>query len=334
VTHARLRAAGLALALGTSAALIAATGALAATSPSTAWRIVYRSSAKGTQILSSVAATGPRHAWAVGQSRTGSIVLQWNGRSWRSMRSFPQGYLPTSVAATGPGNVWVFADALHGSPGQYDALRWNGHAWRAIQLPAAAAGVGTAAVASATDVWYSNGQYLAHWNGSAWTCGRTATWVTLAATAGGSVWRVEAGRVDGSSSRLVAQRWNGQDWQWVHLPHPAVADQSGIAVSIESDRNIVIQSKRPTPLGNRTEPGQVLQWNGRRWRTITEPSWATEWGLAATGSDSLWAGPNALWTGRSWIEGHQDGGDYELAGIPGTSATWLISGWIMLNGRI
>jgi hypothetical protein len=340
LAHARFRTGAMALALGTSAALIAASAASAATPPNTAWRFAYK---KNAGSLSSIVATGARHAWAVGQgAATGpdtsaSIVLQWNGRSWRAMRSFPHGYLPTSVAATGPGNVWVFAEALHASPGQYDALRWNGHGWRAITMPSTAAGTGTAAVASATDVWYSNGLYLAHWDGTSWAASRTAVPVSLAATPGGSIWRVQSGRVGGLASRLIAQRWDGRDWRWVSLPHPAVIDNPGLRISIESGSNIVIETRTPVypRRGGPAVPGKVLQWNGHRWKTITVPAWAL-WRdcLAATGADWLWAGPNALWDGRAWVQGSQVSGGLGMAGIPGTGATWYLSGSIMLNGRI
>ncbi len=338
MAHARLRAGTIGLVLGTSVALIAAGGASAGTAPNTAWRFVYKNAGS----LDSIAVAGARPAWTVGQGPaasaniSASTVLQWNGRSWRAMRSFPGGYLPTSVAATGPGNVWVLAEALHASPGQNDALRWNGHAWRAITMPSTAAGTGTAAVASATDVWYSSGLYLAHWNGIAWASSRTAVPVTLAATPGGSIWRVQSGRVDGRASRLIAQRWNGRDWHWVSLPHPVVMDNPGLRISIQSGRNIVIETS--TPVYRRrgpVVPGHMLQWNGRRWKRITVPGWAL-WGdgLAATGSDWLWVGPNALWDGRTWVQGNQVRGGLVMAGIPGTSATWYMSGSIMLNGRV
>lgn len=97
-----------------------------------------------------------------------------------------------------------------------EATRWTGRRWQLIEMPADEdLGAGEAAVSSATDAWYSDGQHLLHWNGTGWTTQHTGAYVTLANSPGGQVWQAVAGRVGTHKSGLIVGRWNGRKWLWV-----------------------------------------------------------------------------------------------------------------------
>jgi len=313
--------------------------AAAAAPSATGWQLIYRSHFPTPTVLDGLAVTGPRAAWAVGYTYAGGFVLHWNGTNWRAMAGFPGHLLPTAVAASSGDNVWVIAGVSGGGPGQYEAAGWNGHAWRVVPMPDADGGAGTAATTSVTNLWVSNGQRLAHWDGSRWTSAATASPVVLAAVPGGEVWSASKGKVGGHGSRLVVRQWTGHGWQWVHVPHPVVRHVSPY-ISIESRTNIAIETTPPSG-----SSGQLVIWNGRDWHTLTVPWWAAG-PLTATGRDSAWAGPAALWNGHTWVHGNPDTAGLGMAGVPGTSATLLysygrpsaksqqIAGSIWLNGRL
>ena len=70
-------------ALGQPAAAWAAPGSVPGS-----WRVVYESTSKTSNSLYSVAAVSPVNAWAAGEIAAGgsdgqSVVLHWNGTSWK-----------------------------------------------------------------------------------------------------------------------------------------------------------------------------------------------------------------------------------------------------------
>ena len=90
-------------------------------------------------MLLGVVAVSARRAWAVGATGSGdgptkTLVLRWNGTTWKKMPSpspRPNGGL-SGVAATSADNAWAVgytASRSHGSE-QTLILRWNGTAWK------------------------------------------------------------------------------------------------------------------------------------------------------------------------------------------------------------
>lgn len=287
-----------------------------------------------------IAATGSKHAWVIGyeSSRGIGFVLQWNGRTWTEMTPLPAGYLPEAVPATGPTNVWVFSSVQDLG---VEATRWTGHRWQRIPMPAGEdIGAGDAAVSSATDAWYSDGQQLLHWNGTGWTTQHTGAHVTLANSPSGQVWQAVAGHVGTHTSMLVVRRWNGRKWLSVSVPHLRVIGVPGI--SLPSADNVAILTRAPT--AKTPNAGHLLLWNGHRWRSTGLPWFAgTTGGFTAVGHGRAWVGPAALWDSRQWLE-RAVLIAYYLAGIPGTTATWAVgysknshgsvTGSIWLNGKL
>jgi hypothetical protein len=101
----------------------------------TAWKSVLSPSPTGG-ILSGVAATSARSAWAVGGTergtgigaRIGTLILRWNGKTWRRVPSPSPGRRAglSSVAVTSARSAW----AVGTSGGKTLILRWNGTAWK------------------------------------------------------------------------------------------------------------------------------------------------------------------------------------------------------------
>lgn len=86
-----------------------------------------------------------------------------NGSSWRPVR-FPG--RPGETVTAGPSDVWVFAQPGDGSGGPRAAWHYDGHAWHRVT---GAAGLDSAAVVAADDIWAFGGSRIGHWDGTSWT---------------------------------------------------------------------------------------------------------------------------------------------------------------------
>jgi hypothetical protein len=287
----------------------------------TTWRVVYRTHLG----LGPAAATGPRHVWVLASSASDNFLISWNGSAWQKTKPMPggfgaQAFSPFLIKASGPGNVWVFGNVS--SPFTHpEAIVWNGSSWQPVtpQLPATAGGNGVgdgdAVVVSPTEVWYTDGANVFHWNGSAWTVSPFLTQDAsddLAATPGGTVWRVNSVRINGSY-RPVAQTWTGTSWQAVKLPRLAIRPWP-ISVSIWSSRDIWM-GMTLAHFNRRI----VLHWNGARWREINIPFYAISAYPMADGRDRAWVSGTALWNGY-WLLGASGGNGEGMTAIPGTKA--------------
>jgi hypothetical protein len=336
----QIAAAGAIAAVALSVPVVGSPGAAGATTVlSTTWRAVYHTHFATNTLLEGVAALGPKHAWAVGSDYPRGFVLSWNGKTWRPMKALPHGYYPDAVAASSPENVWVFSEALSGAA----ASRWNGRRWLQFPMPHEEIGAGVAAVSSASDVWYSTGQILLHWNGDGWSTQITPTPVGLANGPGGQVWEALAVRLSDHRFRLVARRWNGRRWISVPVPHiPVIANVRDV-LSIASSRHISILVEAPRGSSGRPVRRGVFRVDGR-WKVVGIPDLGLPGGLAATGRRLTWFGPDALFNGRKWLTGSAILSVIDMAGVPGTSATWAVgapvtngkghAAWIWLNGKL
>ena len=80
--------------------------------------------------LSGVAASSARSAWAVGSyatsSRDGSLILRWNGKSWKKAPS-PAGSLAGVAATLRPQRL---GRRLAPASGKTLILHWNGTSWK------------------------------------------------------------------------------------------------------------------------------------------------------------------------------------------------------------
>jgi hypothetical protein len=311
----------------------------------TTWRVIYRTRAG----LGPAAATGPRQVWVLASTASDNYLLRWNGSAWRKMQPMPSGFgasvfSPFLIKASGPSDIWVFGNVS--DPYTHpEAIVWNGRSWRPVtpQLPAtevggSSVGDGDAVVTSPTDVWYTDGSDLFHWNGTAWTDTAFAMsdpFTTLAATPGGTVWRLNSVPSNGHY-RPVAQTWNGARWRAVKLPRLAIR-QVPISLSIWSAHDIWMGMVLAGPYRR-----IILHWNGSRWRRINVPSYAIDGDVTAAGPDRVWVSGTALWNGSAWLFGASGGNGVGMTGIPGTrSAVFPMdrtndrrNGEIWLNGTL
>jgi hypothetical protein len=96
----------------------------------TRWRHVASPSPAGDSLLTAVAATTARNAWAVGYTRTSekTLILHWNGTSWKQVPSPSPGQFSQllGVAATSARHAWAVGSDLTGLILQ----RWNGTVWK------------------------------------------------------------------------------------------------------------------------------------------------------------------------------------------------------------
>jgi hypothetical protein len=249
----------------------AATAAQAARSPG--WRIVKILKHCGrTDSMSSITATGPRDAWALGAPNgsgpgCGADVEHWDGVSWRRV-PVPGGVflgglatlLPAPVAASSAKDAWIFPARLAGAHssvfGYNYALHWNGAAWRKSAFPAPLT-VTSAAAFSHSDVWAFGGLDDAD-----------GTVVPYAARYDGHAWRKAVVPV----APLGISAVSAHD-MWAVGPTPATA---------------------ATPLARQVF--LAAHWTGRRWRTMKVPVIRARKGTGSLASGQVAAvGPDDIW---------------------------------------
>jgi hypothetical protein len=204
--------------------------------------------------------------WAVGtyagnDLRDKSLILHWNGRSWKQMPSPNPGMLSNSLsglAIASASDIWAneLYQSKESSSGTSQIVRWNGHAWR----KAAAGPAGSDLI----DITASS-------SANAWSVG------------------------DDADGRSLALHWNGRSWKRVPTPNlrPNKLDnalQSVTAVSGTSAWAVGVTQNAFSPFeGTAIE----LHWNGRKWSMMASPATgganSALFGVQATPSVSPWA---------------------------------------------
>ena len=159
----------------------------------TAWKRVPSPSpapSKGlADLLNGVAATSAGNAWAVGDISCGcgpgpSLILRWNGTTWKRVPSPPAGGAALrGVAATSARSAWAVGDTMTGDTSfKTVILRWNGKAWKQVPSPApggSSSSLSGVATTSATNAWAVGGTFnstvsgsgkalILRWNGKTW----------------------------------------------------------------------------------------------------------------------------------------------------------------------
>lgn len=157
-----------------------------------------------------VASTGPRNAWAVGDSGT---IYAWKGTRWSPSASGTTATL-RGVYAASTTSAWAVGDAG-------TILFWNGGRWAPVRS-GVTAGLRSIAGASATDIWaVGDAGTSVHWDGKTWTSVPTPT--------ANALYRV---RMLGFSARAVGERGTSLLWdpgssrgmQWADKSTPAGID--------------------------------------------------------------------------------------------------------------
>lgn len=189
-------------------------------------------STQSESVLTAVAVTGAKTAWAVGHSSQGiptPVLARWNGSTWSTDTSFPfnGGSLGGSIngVAAGPGGI---AFAVGGAEtGSFSnptsvplAMEWNGHAWvkTAVSAPGNSQFSAVAFAPGGTG-WATGYRYtpttasglIWRWTGKSWATvavpGGTSQLSGLGFAAAGNGWAVGASGAD-----TLILHWNGHSW--------------------------------------------------------------------------------------------------------------------------
>jgi hypothetical protein len=308
--------------------------AQAATAPR--WRPVYLSRAT---YLESIAATGPRAAWAVGTtgaSGTRPVLLVWNGSRWRSAKApGGNGFALEDVQATAPDDVWVMGST---ALGHQETYVWNGSSWQSVSLPDPL----SATVLSSTDVW-GLGEAQCSAQGACtsqvwrYQDGVVATYTLPGAAlsmagAGSRVWVLSQQAVRNpfeAGMTSVPAVYEGNAAGLHELPTPP-GGRIGIYPQIAaSPQGHVWALVAPARAGR---PIHLDYWNGHRWsrRAVPRDLSYGSWGFIYDDRHGVWLGPYVHWTGRRWVVTNpsKPGPSYDLAyvtAIPGSASAWAIS---------
>ena len=251
-------------------------------------------------VLADVAEISPNDAWAVSISGSKTLIVHWNGTSWRRVPSpSPRNSILTGVSASSARDVWAVGTS---GISKTLILHWNGGAWKQVASPriAAPAAVVRVAAISANDVWATGssgrGTLILHWNGTGWT--RTpspaarsgAALIGVSATSARNAWAVGStggvvaarGGADGPAAmvtggarwpgavslaprvRPLILHWDGTVWKRVHIPVPPNGG-SLIGVFAASRRSAWAVGCTKFFANPKAKP-VVLHWNGRAWR--------------------------------------------------------------------
>jgi hypothetical protein len=312
---------------------VACAGAAAAPAAASAatpdyWRVVHRVSMPKSNIVAAVSADSAKDAWAVGalDQATPGYVLHWNGLRWRRVTT-PELLRPSGVIAISPANVWLI-------DGNDEALHDTGHAWTEIDFPEFFGAVGGA---TASELWLYSGPKASgkHWKTQV-TVLRGTTWSTYTLPiqiSGFSVRSngdaVAVGMTETSASngrgKLAAYRWNGT--RWARFAVPALDGPASVTVSSAASIWLAAHGTQTFPVTT-----VLAHWNGHHWTRIAVPA-ADGGGFpppapVAYGAGA-WLGPDARWTGSSWVsprtdlpKGCQAGSIISIAAVPHSAGLW------------
>lgn len=272
--------------------------------------------------LFGVAVLSARNIWAVGDDAAAdnagapykSLIVHWNGKSWKKVPSPNPGigstYL-TSVTAASSSNIWAAGDystqSADFASNKTLMLHWNGRAWSTVRSPNPGKlnnSLGGLAVVSAKSIWttedYSNSSgapgtsAIVHWNGRTWSKSAAAPsgsdLIDVTASSAKNAWAV-GGDKKGLS---MALHWNGRAWR--RVPTPSVQPgklinslESVTAVSPTSAWAVgVAQNVFSVFEGTAVE----MHWNGRKWSRMKSQAPGANsalFGSQATSAVSPWA---------------------------------------------
>ena len=270
--------------------------------------------------LLDVAARAQDDIWAVGFLSTvtsagetiHSLVLHWDGRAWRQVRTPEVGAVRT-IAVDAEGGAWALAWGSRSEARQH-MLHWDGHAWTDSILPADAGLMADVCAIAPDDVWaagaktdpmVTRGKYswnpehvrLSHWDGTAWTTvaapagARRGFLTSVSGTGPADVWAV--GRRDppgGKSAGPLALHWDGTAWTRV----PGILGGAPWLVTVAA--------LSPTDVWTGGEK-LLERWDGSVWR-LESHDFSIYSQLSGLSPTSMWLALQnrgvVTWDGRGW----------------------------------
>jgi hypothetical protein len=208
----------------------------------TAWSIVPSPNFSTTlsDQLTGVFAFSGNNAWAVGETQTlpyyhnSTLILHWDGTSWKSDSSFSTGGGLFSLSATSASDVW----AVGGGFPQYNplVLHNNGTGWSTIPAPRVQYDtdvLNSVDALTTSSVWaagynesvtyasdggevYNYAPLVEHWNGSAWSIVSSADPVAFSGQTGSTAF------LYGITGADDADVWATGGWSAVGGPHALI----------------------------------------------------------------------------------------------------------------
>jgi hypothetical protein len=288
------------------------------TTRSASWHIVaVLRHCGGWDSLLSVAATGPRDAWALGVPQGGGPgcagdLEHWDGSAWHRVAVprgialkvfFAPGTFSVPLAVSSASDAWMFPVRRSGLNVYSYALRWNGRAWQKSSVPGRLT-VQSAEAFGPRDVWafglMSKGLTVqepaaARYNGRRWQVMALPAYpVAVTASSPCALWvagpaRAAAGTAS-ARRHLVAMHWSGTGWQVIALPELPV--RRGITyepayVSAAAPDRLWL-SYQVAEQGSDVRIG-LLRWDGTRWHGIRVPAAISlVSGMFQDGEGGLW----------------------------------------------
>lgn len=273
----------------------------------------------GSDYLNSVTAVSPSNIWAAGEysDQSGGItpdktlILHWNGRTWKKVsspnpgRSFDSLGTIRAVSAT---SVW--AVGTYAGSDFHDrsfALHSNGHAWSKVPSPNPGKfsdSLSGLAIGSASSIWTAEFftrksgtnalSQILRWNGHSWHVSAAPAeteLVDLSASSKTNAWAVG----DDSKGHSLALHWNGRSWKRVSTPNikPNSLINALQSVTVVSPTSAWAVGAAQNVFSVFEGTAIEMHWNGRKWSLMTNPFTGTAnsamFGVQATAKVSPWA---------------------------------------------
>jgi photosystem II stability/assembly factor-like uncharacterized protein len=226
--------------------------------------------------LESVFMVNANDGWAVGQ---GGVIIRWNGAEWKSIAN------PTTEALYSVFMVNAHDGWAVGQGGVI--LHWNGISWNGMYSPTTNQ-LNQVYMVNSNDGWaVGNGGTIIRWKDAQWT-----NWTSPTTTTINSLFMLNAyqGWAVGGWGWIL--HWNGLNWQ----QEPTPTDTWLYSV-------YMIDANNGWAAGGR--PGELLQWNGAAWASVTAnvPSTSIYESISMVNANNGWVlGTSEIlhWNGIEW----------------------------------
>ena len=188
--------------------------------------------------------SGPDHVFAVGFGVKG-VVLLWDGSTWKDLGAPDLPY--ASIWGSGPNDVFVV------SADGRSIVRWNGKTW--TPLPPQNGGGGGVLWGSGTGDLYVAGDGIVRWDGKKWS----DSWRPIEPVNVQAIWGSGPGDIFAGGTGVIVD-WNGTESSRTYSD-PSVE----FTALWGSGPNDVLAVGFAV---NRTDPAQLLHWNGTTWSDV------------------------------------------------------------------
>ncbi len=198
--------------------------------------------------LNGIGFVSANNIWAVGANPLNSqpknsVVLNWDGSSWKSVASPTTTDILSDIDFLTPTDGWLV--------GTCRIYHWNGSAWQSYASPSCNY-INAVDMVTSSDVWAAGYGSILRWNGSAWSIAYTP----------GDPWLDDIDMVSSSDGWAVSRqgkiyRWNGSAWSEFYSVSYGL-----FAIQMISENEGWIVG------GN----GTILRWNGSVWAFYPSPT--------------------------------------------------------------